>query len=300
MSKILILMLWMTCIEVNNVSVKDRKIRTLIIDGFSNHDWPQTSGLIKSILETSGLVTVDISTIPIRQGVVDSTWKVDLKAYDVVIQNTNNIDDTLLRWPRHMEERLEEYIVSGGGLYVFHSANNAFPHWEAYNQMIGLGWRSPIQGKALRIEDDKLVEIPVGEGRATYHGARQDEVIVLLDRHPINHGYPSEWQTPDMELYKYARGPANNLTVLSYATDEETGYNWLMEWVVAYGKGRVYSSSMGHLWKGQTNPEGFRCVGFRTTMIRVVEWLARASVSYPIPEDFPDALHIRLVDSTDD
>jgi len=35
-------------------SVSD-KIEVLIVDGFSNHDWGQTSTLIKSILESSEL-----------------------------------------------------------------------------------------------------------------------------------------------------------------------------------------------------------------------------------------------------
>mgnify|MGYP006180946763 CR=1 FL=1 len=31
------------------------------------------------------------------------------------------------------------FVRNGGGLYVWHAGNNAFPHWPAYNDMIGLG-----------------------------------------------------------------------------------------------------------------------------------------------------------------
>lgn len=214
----------------------------------------------------------------------------------MVIQNTNNIKNKEIRWPEHVERSLEEYVNSGGGLYILHSSNNAFADWDKYNVMIGLGWRSEKEGVALQIDEyGEIVEIPVGEGKSTYHGPRNDEVIHIYTDHPINKGFPGAWLTPDMELYKFARGPARNLTVLSYATDDETGINWPVEWVVAYGEGRVYNSSMGHLWEGQTYPVSYRCVGFQTTMIRAAEWLAKGNVTYNVPGSFPTYESMSLV-----
>ena len=40
------------------------RIRVLILDGFSNHDWHQTTALLRGILEASGLFTVSVSTAP--------------------------------------------------------------------------------------------------------------------------------------------------------------------------------------------------------------------------------------------
>jgi type 1 glutamine amidotransferase len=90
-----------------------------------------------------------------------------------------------------------------------------------------------------------------------------------------------------MELYRYARGPAANITVLSAAQDSVTAEIWPVEWVVGYGKGKVYASSMGHLWKGDTYPVSYRCIGFQTTLIRATEWLATGKVTYPVPPGFP-------------
>ena len=99
-----------------------------------------------------------------------------------------------------------------------------------------------------------------------------------------------------MELYKFARGPAENLTVLSCSKDTATNINWPVEWVVDYGKGRVYNSSMGHLWKGDTYPVGYRCIGFQTVLIRATEWLATGRTSYKIPENFPSESKISLAE----
>jgi type 1 glutamine amidotransferase len=98
-----------------------------------------------------------------------------------------------------------------------------------------------------------------------------------------------------MELYRYARGPAENITLLSCAYDSISNKTWPVEWVVNYGKGNVYNSSMGHLWKGETYPNTYRCIGFQTTMIRVAEWLATRKVTYPVPANFPtkDAVSVR-------
>ena len=211
-----------------------RLINVLIVDGFSNHDWKQTTKVVKSILETSGLFHISVSTSPSTPE--DSSWKdwdPDFNNFDVVLLNCNNIQNKEIRWPVQVEEKLELYVSSGGGLYILHSANNAFSHWHEYNDMIGLGWRKPEEGIALQVSDNgDLISIPVGEGKATYHGPRNDEVIQKFTEHPINKNFPDGWKTPDMELYKFARGPAKNLTVLSYAKDEETGINWPVEWVV--------------------------------------------------------------------
>lgn len=298
--KILVSVFCISLIVFNNSAFcqkKTDKIDVLIVDGFSNHDWKQTSLVVKTILEKTGLFNVSISTTPSESNSKDwDRWNPKFKKFDVIIQNTNNVHNKEFRWPKRIEKKLEHYMKSGGGLYILHSANNAFPKWTAYNLMIGLGWRHVNEGDAIQIDTNgEIIIIPIGEGKSTFHGPRNDEVINVLTNHPINSGYPKAWKTPNMELYKYARGPAKNLTVLSYAQEKETGINWPVEWVVSYGKGKVYNSSFGHLWKGETFPDSYKCVGFQTTLIRALEWLARGEVTYPVPDNFPTEYKINLV-----
>ena len=280
---------------LNLSAQKKDLISVLIVDGFSNHDWKQTSDVTKWILEKTGKFKVAVSTIP-SDSSDRSVWKPDFKKYAVVIQNTNNINDTSLRWPAQAEQALEKYVKAGGGLYILHSGNNAFPHWSEYDKMIGLGWRPRSSGYALEIDaSKKIVRIPPNEGNGTGHGNRFNAVIQVLNQHPINKGYPEQWQTANTEVYNYPRGTAENITVLSYAFDStSTKRNWPVEWVVTYGKGRVYNSSMGHLWQGEIYPLAYRCVGFQTTMIRAAEWLATGRVTYPVPIDFPSIKTISL------
>ena len=273
-----------------------RRLKVLIVDGFSNHNWQQTTRAVRQILEATNLFDIDVSTAPSSPEAPEwDMWRPQFFDYDVVIQNTNNIGKSRLRWPGVVEVALENYVRSGGGLYVLHSANNAFSHWQQYDRMIGLGWRSKDGGTALEVsEDGRIIRIPPGEGSGTSHGPRLDTVVRILNNHPINEGFPKYWKTPSLEVYVYARGPCENLKVLSYAYDKTTQKYWPIEWVVQYGKGRVYNSTFGHLWRDEVEPAGVRCVGFQTTLVRATQWLAAKKVTWPVPSNFPTENTISL------
>ena len=271
-------------------------VHVLIVDGFSNHDWRQTTALIRGILEPTKLFDVSVTTAPPKK---DSpgwdTWRPKFSDYDVVIQNCNDIGGGPA-WPRNVQAAFEEFVANGGGVYVWHSGNNAFPDWPAYNEMIGLGWRKKDFGVALAIdEQEKIVRIPTGEGRDTGHGARVDTVVKRFGDHAIHAGLPREWKTPDIEVYYFARGPAKNLEVLSYGFDPRTQMNWPLEWVVTYGKGRVYTSTFGHVWKDDlVQPARMRCAGVQTVAVRALLWLARSEAAFPVPSDFPTAAAVSV------
>jgi len=98
-----------------------------------------------------------------------------------------------------------------------------------------------------------------------------------------------------LEIYRYARGPAENLTVLSYAQEAKTKLSFPTEWTVQYGNGRVYNSTFGHYWHNQNDPPGMQCVGFQTTFIRALYWLAGKEITSLLPDDFPtkDAISLK-------
>ncbi len=270
-------------------------IKVLIVDGFSNHHWKQTTQIIKTQLEASGRFFVEVSTTPsTKESLGWDEWRPVFSNYDVVIQNCNSHGGRPL-WPQDVQRDLEKYVRGGGGLYILHSANNAFPEWKEYNSMIGLGWRKKDFGVAITIDKSgKVMRVPAGEGRGTSHGKRIDAVLTRIGDHPIHQDMPRRWMAADLEVYSYARGPAENLTVLSYAREPHTQLNFPIEWVVRYGKGRVYNSTLGHVWKDALNPPAIRCVGFQTLLLRVTEWLATEKVTFPIPADFPSEDKVKL------
>lgn len=281
-------------IEGADAEGQSKQIRVLIVDGFGNHDWKATTKAIVSILKRDKDFFINVSTVPKEKSAPWQKWNPPFSKYDVVIQNTNDISKKG-SWPEPAKKSFEAYMANGGGMLAFHSANNAFPNWKEYNKMIGMGWRKKTFGPSIIVKDDKPVIIPAGEGDNTGHGKRVDTVVTRMGEHPIHQGIPRQWMAADIEIYRYARGPAENITVLSYANEAKTGLNFPTEWVVQYGKGRVYTSTFGHYWHNLTSdPPGIRCIGFQTILSRAVRWTAGAEITSTIPEKFPTKDRVSL------
>jgi len=278
---------------------EDRKIRVLIVDGFSNHDWQQTTAMLGAILESAKGFAVSVSSAPQTPNTAAwVAWRPRFADFDVVIQTCNdNGNNGLLEgvspkpeWPEAVRKDFVDFVRSGGGVYIFHAAENAFVGWKEYERMVGLSWREADYGTAVRVsEDGQLVRIPPGEGGGTGHGPRSDVLVTRLTDDPIHAGMPRAWLSPDMEVYYYARGPAEGVQVLAYARDSKPGQGmlWPVEWTTTYGRGRVYVSTYGHVWKGDVQPAGMRCAAVETIIPRALQWLAGRPVTFPIPEDFP-------------
>ncbi len=268
----------------------DSVVRVLIVDGVSNHDWKLTTALIRGILEPTGNFAVTVSTTPSTKDSADwDAWRPRFTDYDVVIQTYNDLGGGP-KWPKAVQDDFEAFVRNGGGVYVWHGGNNAFSDWPAYNDMIGLGWRESSFGWALSVnEQGRITRIAPGDGPGTGHGKRVDTLVKRIGDHPIHAGLPRAWMTPDIEVYHYARGPAARIEVLSYGFDPDTTMNWPLEWTTRYGKGRVYTSTFGHVWAGDTQPARMRCAGVQTILMRALQWLAGRSVTIPVPPDFPTA-----------
>src|ERR1039457_6584361 len=194
-------MLLAGCVS-SHAGASGEKIRVLIVDGFSNHDWRQTTALIRGILAPGGLFEVSVSTAPEKTNTPAwASWRPKFSDYDVVIQTCNDINRGP-PWPEPVKKDFENFVRNGGGVYIFHSAENAFVGWKEYERMVGLCWRNADYGTAMRVNDNgSLVRIPPGDGGGTGHGTRGDALITRLGDDPIHAGMPRQWLTPGLEVY---------------------------------------------------------------------------------------------------
>jgi type 1 glutamine amidotransferase len=250
------------------------------VDGINNHDWQTATRELRALLVASERFTVDVSTSPVADAPLSvwNGWNPAFTRYRVVVVNFNGGHTRAgIRWPRRVEQALEDFVSGGGGLVIYHAANNAFLDWPAYNDMIGLGWRERKFGPGLTVTaDGHVVKTPRGEGLDPGHGPRHNfEVHVLNTQHPVTRGLPRTWMQPSEQLTHGQHGPAEGLTVLTYAHSEISHQNEPMDWVRAYGKGRVYTTMLGHTWKDEPNPN-LECPEFRKLFAQGVEWAAGA------------------------
>jgi len=263
------------------------KIPVAIVDGQSGgayHNWKLTTQVLKLELEETGLFDVTVITAPQSDGDF-SSFSPNFVQYKALVMNYDGPD-----WPAGLKTQFEQYVSGGGGLVIVHAADNSFPNWPAYNEMIGIGgWRNRNEnaGPYWYWKDGHVVSDPK-PGPAGMHGARLPFQVTTRDaNNPIMRGLPPVWMHVNDELYGMLRGPGKNMTVLATAhsdlKNKGTGYGEPMMMVLSYGKGRIFHTPMGH------DVFALSCVGFMTIFQRGVEWAATGKVTQKVPADFPTA-----------
>lgn len=249
---------------------RPKKIKVLLIDGQNNHDWVRCSPVMMDTLNATGRFSIDRSTVT-KPDI--EKFNPNFADYDVVLSNYNGE-----RWKKETEEAFVKYIKEGGNLVVVHAANNSFPDWKEFNEMIGLGgWggRNEKDGPYIYWKDGKIVK-DHSKGRGGSHGKHWEYKVIIREKdHPITRGLPAEFLQAKEELYDRLRGPGKNMTILATAFAKggsERDEPVLM--TISYGKGRIFHTVMGH---SHTSMKG---VAFQETLIRGTEWAATGKVTF--------------------
>jgi uncharacterized protein len=269
-------------------------IKTLIITGQNNHNWKASSPVLKKILEETGLFSVSIITSP-GKGEDMKAFNPDFTKCRLVVIDYNGDS-----WSEKTNNAFVEFVKSGGGVVIYHAADNSFPNWKEYNEMTGLGgWgdRNQKDGPYVYYKNNQLVR-DTSAGIGGSHGKRREFMLkTRIADHPITRGLPDRWLHGTDELYSQLRGPAQNMQILATAfADSAAGGGTMRDepilMTITYGKGRIFHTTMGHADEG--GGPSMHCAGFITTLQRGAEWAATGDVTQKVPWDFPSTAGVVL------
>lgn len=276
--------------KVENLNVDNARIDALIVNGQMNnsHDDQQSSPMLEKMLELTGEFKVEVATSP-KKGTNMSGFKPKFSDYDVVILDYDGDE-----WPKETKTNFVDYVKNGGGVVVFHSADNAFANWKEFNEIIGLGgWngRDETHGDYVYWKNGKVVRNDtIGSGG--HHGSQTPVLVQTRNtEHPIMKGLPTSWMHAKDELYGNLRGPGKNMEFLATAFSDPktngTGKHEPVLFTIKFGEGRVFHTVLGHV-NGKEPHTAIECAGFITTFQRGAEWAATGEVTLPIPAEFPN------------
>jgi type 1 glutamine amidotransferase len=268
----------------------EQPIKTLLITGQNNHNWPVSHLAIQQILESSAMFSVEFAISPEKGGDM-SDFVVDFTPYDLVVLDYNGD-----AWPEETQSQFLKFVENGGGVVVYHAADNAFPNWKEYNKICALGgWegRDEKSGPYLYWQDGSIVK-DSAPGSGGSHGSQHEYVLNCRSaEHPVTKGLPQQWLHAKDELYDRMRGPADIQDLLYTAySDTLTGGSGREEpllFTISYGKGRIFHTMLGHAGETLEDNPAMQCTGFQVTLLRGAEWAATGKVTQDIPADFPSS-----------
>lgn len=235
------------------------KIPVLIVSGANNHDWAWTTPELRRILEDSGRFEVSGTQDP-AETLADADTVARFAAFV--------LDYNGPRWGEVAEANFLAAVRGGAGVVVLHAANNAFPGWTEYEELVALCWR---------------------EG--TGHGSFHPFDVEILDRdHPVTRGLPPLPAHADElyhELVHMHEAPHRVLaTAFSDPETGGTGKDEPMILVSEYGLGRIFHTPLGHVWRDDLRSRAsYADRRFQMLVVRGTEWAATGQVTEtnPIP-----------------
>lgn len=281
---------------VTPVVPQEELIKVLIISGENTyeHDWTGVNNSLRTQLKDTGRFDVRV-TEDFEFGSLDM-----LKKYDVVLLNYasrwNYGDKEQKLWSPEAFQALYDYVEQGGGLVAYHSSFTWGFDIPEYRRLLGATMvpgqsrRSPPDGFRVKLTDE---EHPVTRGMRKYVWSFMEDmytnmsfapgadVTVLATGFDDAANYQPEKAGPKYDFEAYS--PKNVAKMEGMNADNP------LVWVQDYGKGRVFSITLGH------GPDTLMFDGVKTLIARGTEWAATGEVTIPpydkaagfdIPEEY--------------
>lgn len=264
------------------VDPKEERLNVLIISGQNSyeHDWTGVNNLLRKQLTDTGRFDVRVT-----EDFDDGTLAM-LKKYDVVILNYssrwNYTDETQHLWSPQAFQALYDYVAQGGGLVAYHSSFTWGREIPAYMKLVGgtmlpgFSRRSPPDAFMFELTDR---EHPITKGLRRFHWTFTEDLYANIQFSPDAKIHVLATALDNAEAYAPEKaGP--KYPPAAYTSEKLKAMKGMNAshpqiWVQDYGKGRVFSITLGH------GPDTLMYDGVKTLMMRGTEWAGSGKVTIP-------------------
>jgi type 1 glutamine amidotransferase len=224
-----------------------RTVRVLIFSGQSNHNWRETTPVLRTILEADGRFDVKVTEHPEQCGASE------FANHDVLLSNWNTFGaPTVTQWPAPMRAAFLEFVQGGKGFVTVHAGGSSFYDWPEYQQLAGVVW---------------------GEG--TSHGRMHTNAVrFIAPAHPVTAGLkPFELFDEFWQNARVASGAQPLAEVTPKAEFGGSGKAEPVAFATRLGAGRGFTLLLGH------DARAMRSAGFQELLRRGTEWAATGNVT---------------------
>lgn len=246
-------------------------IRVLILTGANNHDWQQTTPVLKKLIEDCPrFKIVDVIADPSK------CTAATFAACDVVVSNWSAYPAmTGHQWGAAAEKAFVDAIKSGKGFVTFHAGAATSHDWPEFQQLVGITWKLDH----------------------TAHNAYHTFKVTIDDaEHPITRGMTDFWTTDELWHNMVPMAGSMPKPLVSAYSERSFGGTGKFEPVLIateLDKGRGLNLVLGH------DAHAMRNVGWRTLMLRGAEWAATGQVTISIPDNWPRTAAAAVVTGVD-
>jgi uncharacterized protein len=271
------------------VNPAEQRLRVLIISGQNSyeHDWTGVNNMLRTMMQDTKRFDVRV-TEDFDEGTLAT-----LKKYDVVLLNYssrwNYADKSQKIWSDAAFQALYQYVREGGGLVAYHSSFTWGRDIPEYKKMIGAvmepgtSRRAPPGAFPVHLVDR---EHPITKGMREFVWTYNDDMYtnmsfdkdakihVLATAHDSSAAYDPRLTGP-----KY---PASAYTPEKLKAMKGMDADHPQIWTADYGKGRVFSITLGH------DEVSLHFQPLQTLILRGTEWAATGQVTLPVLEEAKD------------
>jgi type 1 glutamine amidotransferase len=240
---------------ITTAGAAEPKLRVLVLSGSNNHDWKQTTPVIKAVLEESGRFAVDVV-----ENVPD--LKPDAFApYAVILSNYNDFGkQPPAAWSPATKKALLDHLAKGHGLLALHAGSSVFYDWPEFQSYACGTWKDGTGHGAIHVN------------QVTFGGTES----------PITAGLKPFWIRDEFwQQIAVAPGAKAHASVTPDPKSNGSGKPENILFTIETGGGRGCGYFLGHDTTTMKN------TAWRTLLQRCTEWTATGKVTIPPAKDWP-------------